>query len=53
MCHPTTCATCGKITWKGCGQHVASVRSAVPPENWCDGHPNAGGDSWLKRIFGR
>lgn len=53
MCQPVQCARCHKITWKGCGQHVASVKSSVPVDNWCDGHPDVAGDSWLKRLLGR
>ena len=26
MCFPVDCATCGKKTWAGCGQHIDSVR---------------------------
>ncbi|KAI0090983.1 hypothetical protein BDY19DRAFT_668463 [Irpex rosettiformis] len=25
-CYAVKCSTCGKTTWKGCGQHVDSVR---------------------------
>lgn len=53
MCHPVTCSTCQKITWRGCGNHVASVKAGIPADNWCDGHADANGDSWLKRILGR
>ncbi|MFC7754061.1 hypothetical protein [Tsukamurella soli] len=38
MCYPTQCEVCGKITWAGCGEHVADVRATVPPEQWCAGH---------------
>lgn len=37
MCRATTCRTCGKTTWAGCGQHVASVRQGVPASDWCNG----------------
>ena len=40
MCSPVTCRTCGKTTWSGCGQHVASVKARVPASQWCDGHAN-------------
>ena len=32
MCRATTCRTCGKTTWAGCGQHNTNRRSpACPP----------------------
>lgn len=37
MCRPATCKTCGKTTWAGCGQHVATVRAGVPTGQWCPG----------------
>lgn len=40
MCYPVTCSVCGKITWDGCGEHVAEVKASVPDEQWCGGeHP--------------
>jgi hypothetical protein len=61
MCHAKKCRTCGKTTWSGCGQHVASVKARVPAGQWCDGHrgetgsssPQAVGDTLFKRLFGR
>ena len=54
MCRATTCRTCGKTTWAGCGQHVAQVKARVPADRWCPGHPaeerNGG---WLSRLLGR
>ena len=53
MCRPTKCKTCGKITWAGCGQHVADVKAAVPTDQWCPGHgasERSGGV--LGRLFG-
>ncbi|MBE7324291.1 hypothetical protein IEQ44_06470 [Nocardioides sp. Y6] len=38
MCAPITCRQCGKVTWSGCGQHVAEVKAMVGPDQWCDGH---------------
>ena len=35
MCFPITCATCGKTTWDGCGEHVAEVMVPVPAEQRC------------------
>ncbi|WP_181310370.1 hypothetical protein [Nocardioides campestrisoli] len=55
MCRPTTCKTCQKTTWAGCGQHVAQVKARVPAGQWCPGHPKEertdGG--WLSRFLGR
>ncbi|NYG55939.1 hypothetical protein [Nocardioides perillae] len=54
MCRATTCRTCGKTTWAGCGQHVAQVKAKVPADRWCPGHPKperTGG--WLSRLLGR
>ncbi|MBS2939071.1 hypothetical protein KDN32_15125 [Nocardioides sp. J2M5] len=54
MCRPTTCKTCGKTTWAGCGQHVAQVKAMVPAGQWCTGHadePRTGG--FLSRLLGR
>ncbi|MEU8894513.1 hypothetical protein [Nocardia sp. NPDC048505] len=41
MCYPVTCATCGKTTWDGCGDHVSDVRAQVPAEQWCEGEHEA------------
>jgi len=41
MCRPVTCKTCQKITWAGCGQHIADVKASVPANQWCPGHPAA------------
>ena len=53
MCRPTVCKTCNKITWAGCGQHVADVRASVPANQWCPGHPDQRGGGLLSRLFGR
>jgi len=57
MCHASRCRTCGKTTWKGCGQHVSQVRARVPVDQWCPGHADADADpnanSWLRRFVGR
>lgn len=60
MCRATTCRVCGKTTWAGCGQHVASVRQSVPASQWCAGkhsqreidaaHASKG---FFARLFGR
>jgi hypothetical protein len=53
MCSPVRCRTCAKITWRGCGAHVAQVRASVPADQWCDGHPADRAASGLRRLFGR
>ena len=54
MCRPTTCKTCGKTTWAGCGQHVADVKAMVPADQWCGGHQGeASSGGFLSRLLGR
>lgn len=54
MCRPTSCRSCGKTTWAGCGMHVAQVKATVPADQWCAGHDDAGaGDGWFRRLLGR
>jgi hypothetical protein len=52
MCHPKRCRQCGKTTWAGCGQHVASVKASVPDDQWCPGHPDSR-QGWLGRLLAR
>ncbi len=40
MCYPVRCPRCGKTTWEGCGEHVAEVKAAVPPAQWCTCPPD-------------
>ena len=56
MCSPVRCRVCGKTTWAGCGQHVASVMAGVPAGQLCDGHadqPTSGGSGVFSRLFYR
>lgn len=54
MCRPVKCKVCGKTTWAGCGQHIATVKSSVPAGQWCDGqHPGEQKVGLLGRLFGR
>ena len=60
MCRPTTCKTCAKTTWAGCGQHVADVKAVVPSNQWCNGQHTpaekaAAGSrgGFLSRLLGR
>lgn len=34
-CKPVECDNCHKITWAGCGDHIADVKAQVPDEQWC------------------
>ncbi len=54
MCRATTCRTCGKVGWAGCGMHVDQVMAGVPTSQRCPGHPRAerGGGFW-SRLLGR
>ncbi len=29
MCYPVPCQVCGKITWDGCGEHVALLHTVA------------------------
>lgn len=56
MCQPTPCRTCGKTTWKGCGDHVEAVKAQVPADQWCPGHgseASATSPTNTRRWFGR
>jgi hypothetical protein len=54
MCRPILCKTCKKITWSGCGRHVATVRASVPANQWCPGHaPSERTGGILSRLLGR
>ncbi len=35
MCARTTCNTCGKPTWAGCGEHVEEPLAGVPEADRC------------------
>ena len=55
MCRPVTCKQCGKTTWAGCGQHIASVKAGVPAGQWCDGHKDtapAQSGGFFSKLFG-
>ena len=63
MCRAVRCKTCGRTTWSGCGQHIASVKARVPTGEWCPGeHGKANktdatesrnNPGFVRRIFGR
>ncbi len=35
MCFQTMCPQCQKITWGGCGAHVAQALQGVPQDKLC------------------
>ena len=35
MCSPAVCATCHKVTYTGCGEHVDQVMASVPVDRRC------------------
>lgn len=55
MCRRTTCRSCGKVSWAGCGQHVEQVLAGVPKNQRCSCPPGTkpAGGSWFSRLFGR
>ncbi|MGH1504084.1 MAG: hypothetical protein ACRBI6_11050 [Acidimicrobiales bacterium] len=54
MCKRTTCDTCGKPGWAGCGAHVEQVLGDVAPEDRCQcTSDTAGGGGFLSRLLGR
>lgn len=54
MCRRTTCRTCGKPDWAGCGAHIDAVLGDVPQTKRCrcreDGKRQTGG--FLASLFG-
>ncbi len=55
MCQRTTCRTCGKAGFRGCGQHVEQVLAGVPAEGRCDCRAKRGaaGQAAPERAPGR
>lgn len=56
MCRATTCRTCGKTSWAGCGRHVDQVMRGVPAAQRCPGHDNGtatAAPGLLARLFSR
>ncbi len=56
MCHRTTCRTCNKPTWAGCGNHIEIALAGVPKSQRCScteaqkvSQPSGG---FLSRLFG-
>jgi len=54
MCYPTTCSSCSKTTWAGCGQHADQVMAEVPKAQRCNCAPTSDtGSGFLRSLFGR
>lgn len=58
MCHQIACATCGKPTWEGCGEHIEEALKSVALNERCScPRPEAseaeGPQGLLGRILGR
>jgi hypothetical protein len=55
MCQRATCRTCGKATFRGCGQHVEQVLAGVPKSQRCSCSPaqRKTGGGFLAKLFGR
>ncbi|GHH69407.1 hypothetical protein GCM10018781_27860 [Kitasatospora indigofera] len=54
MCRRTTCRTCKKITYAGCGMHVDQVLAGVSTADRCDcAKSGKSGGFSLRKLFGR
>ena len=53
MCRRTTCKTCGKATYAGCGMHVQQVLAGVPTADRCAGHKDEGRSRGIAGWFRR
>lgn len=51
MCRPTTCRTCGKASWAGCGMHVDQVLAGVPKAQRCAGHQGEKSAGFFSKLF--
>ncbi len=58
MCSRTTCRSCAKPTYAGCGMHIEQVLGDVPKDERCTCREAKGqvtpklGSSWLPGFFG-
>ncbi|MDN6303615.1 MAG: hypothetical protein L0J57_11320 [Brachybacterium sp.] len=54
MCRPVPCATCGRTTWAGCGEHIEQALEGVPTAERCPGHADvAPTKGFFARVLGR
>lgn len=52
MCSKTTCRTCGKATWTGCGNHIEQALAGVPQKDRCSCEKQSS-SGFFSSIFGR
>jgi len=52
MCHRTTCRSCGKPTWAGCGNHIEIALAGVPKAQRCSCAQKAPSGGVFGRLFG-
>ncbi|HSN02802.1 MAG TPA: hypothetical protein VLS91_04890 [Acidimicrobiales bacterium] len=54
MCHRTTCRTCKKPTWSGCGNHIEQALAGVPKNERCQcGADASSGGGLFSKLLGR
>ncbi len=54
MCHRTTCRTCRKPTWSGCGNHIEQALAGVPKSERCQcGAGSSAGGGLFSKLLGR
>ncbi len=55
MCSRTTCRTCRKPTWSGCGNHIEQALAGVPKSDRCQCRESGGasGGGFMSRLLGR
>lgn len=53
MCSPTTCRSCGKTTWTGCGNHIEEALAGVPAKDRCACEANLAPTQASASIFSR
>ncbi len=55
MCHRTTCRSCGRPTWSGCGNHIEQALAGVPASErcTCDGRESSSRGGFFSRLRGR
>jgi len=40
MCSPILCATCRKVTWTGCGEHIPDALAGFSKDQICTCDPD-------------